>query len=230
MISKKPKLKAEDDRTVSIGGVSFLFRNKGCSVEELRDRRRNLADFFHRGKGDIICDVKVGALPTYPKDKTLFDAKNNWCLYKAGTEHIFETYKSSGKDGSKRIVRVCRVSDNCRNAKLYISPDADVDFENGFKDERSRWSLEQLMRIMGHLLFIDIAPMHGAILVHGSGIVLNGEGFIFLGKSGEGKSTIAKLWMGRRGVKVLSDDRLIIRRTGKDYYLYGTPWPGTAGM
>jgi len=54
----------------------------------------------------------------------------------------------------------------------------------------------------------------------------NGAGYLFVGHSGAGKSTIAGLWHGRPGVTVLSDDRVILRRVADQILMYGTPWHG----
>ena len=67
--------------------------------------------------------------------------------------------------------------------------------------------------------------------VHGLGLVdTDGSGYLFLGHSGAGKSTTARLWMRQPGVKLLSDDRIILRRHNSAYRMYGTPWHGDAGV
>jgi hypothetical protein len=67
--------------------------------------------------------------------------------------------------------------------------------------------------------------------VHALGLAdQDGIGYLFLGHSGAGKSTTARLWMGRPGVRVLSDDRIILRQQGNQFWMYGTPWHGDAGV
>jgi hypothetical protein len=56
------------------------------------------------------------------------------------------------------------------------------------------------------------------------------NGYLFLGHSGAGKSTTARLWMSQRGVRLLSDDRIILRKHGSAFRMYGTPWHGDAGV
>ncbi len=65
-------------------------------------------------------------------------------------------------------------------------------------------------------------------MVHALGIDDGGQGRVFVGPSGSGKSTLARFWGRRKGVRILSDEHLIIRRLGKSFYAYGTPWPGMA--
>jgi hypothetical protein len=75
-------------------------------------------------------------------------------------------------------------------------------------------------------------------LSHGRGVELHGCGlidaekgsFLFLGHSGAGKSTTSRLWNSSRQVKILSDDRIIIRKHDSQFWMYGTPWHGEAGF
>lgn len=67
------------------------------------------------------------------------------------------------------------------------------------------------------------------VLVHACGLVIGGRGLLFLGTSGAGKSTTARLWKERGGVTILSDDRIVIRSEGGGYRIYGTPWHGEDG-
>ena len=67
--------------------------------------------------------------------------------------------------------------------------------------------------------------------VHALGVVDEaGYGHLFLGHSGAGKSTSARLWQSQPGVRILSDDRIILRRREGAIWMYGTPWHGDAGI
>jgi hypothetical protein len=67
--------------------------------------------------------------------------------------------------------------------------------------------------------------------VHALGVVDEaGYGHLFLGHSGAGKSTSARLWQAQRDVRILSDDRIILRRREGAVWMYGTPWHGDAGI
>lgn len=66
--------------------------------------------------------------------------------------------------------------------------------------------------------------------VHGCGLVdREGRGRVFVGQSGAGKSTTARLWADE-GVTVLSDDRIIIREVGSEMRMFGSPWHGEAEL
>jgi hypothetical protein len=84
---------------------------------------------------------------------------------------------------------------------------------------------------LDELLITNYLARGKGVEVHACGIVdANEKGYLFLGSSGAGKSTMAKLWQGQPGVRVLSDDRIILRREGRDFWIHGTPWHGDAGF
>ena len=82
----------------------------------------------------------------------------------------------------------------------------------------------------------ELVTMHRLAL--GEGIELHalgladedGSGYLFLGHSGAGKSTTARLWLSQPGVRLLSDDRIILREHDGEFWMYGTPWHGDAGI
>jgi hypothetical protein len=67
--------------------------------------------------------------------------------------------------------------------------------------------------------------------VHGCGVITpDGRGVLLTGHSGAGKSTSSRLWSKQNGARVLSDDRIILRREKGRVWMYGTPWHGDAGI
>lgn len=69
----------------------------------------------------------------------------------------------------------------------------------------------------------------GTLMVHASVIQYNGYGYLFLGKSGTGKSTHTRLWLRHiEGCRLLNDDNPVVAidpHTGQ-VIVYGTPWSG----
>ena len=57
---------------------------------------------------------------------------------------------------------------------------------------------------------------------HSAGVDLNGNGLLFVGHSGAGKSTIANMF--KQKSTILCDDRIIARRYGYDFKIHGTWW------
>lgn len=77
------------------------------------------------------------------------------------------------------------------------------------------------------LLYTFRTCPHDTLLVHASVIENDGGGYMFLGKSGTGKSTHSRLWLENiEGSTLLNDDNPVIRITDGEIYVYGSPWSG----
>ncbi len=97
-----------------------------------------------------------------------------------------------------------------------------------FDTERPVYPLEYPL---DELLMIHRLSRGEGVEVHAVGISdESGSGHLFLGHSGAGKSTTARLWLDRPGVRILSDDRIILRAHDNQIWMYGTPWHGDAGI
>jgi hypothetical protein len=79
-------------------------------------------------------------------------------------------------------------------------------------------SLHAFFRVANALL---LAKLDG-LLLHASSIVRGGRAYLFAGPSGAGKTTIARLSGGR----VLSDEVSAVRRIGRTFHCYSTPFFG----
>lgn len=80
---------------------------------------------------------------------------------------------------------------------------------------------------LGELLYVNIlAQRKAGALLHACAVDAGGRGLAFVGKSGAGKSTTARLWQQRGDATVLCDDRIIVRQMEGAFRAYGTPWHG----
>jgi hypothetical protein len=79
-------------------------------------------------------------------------------------------------------------------------------------------------------LYTTLLADRSGIMLHACGISLEGHGLLFVGESGTGKSTMGVLWSRQPGVTVLSDERVAVRDLLGRFWLYGTPWHGTARL
>lgn len=80
---------------------------------------------------------------------------------------------------------------------------------------------------LDELLTVHRLARIGGCEIHSLGVVDEaGRGYLFAGQSGDGKTTLAKLWAERPGVSILSDDRIILRREAGRTIMCGTPWHG----
>lgn len=78
------------------------------------------------------------------------------------------------------------------------------------------------------IAFAFAASYYDILLMHASVTMQNGYGYLFLGKSGTGKSTHSSLWRKYiEGSDLLNDDNPAIRFTNEGQAIvYGTPWSG----
>lgn len=70
------------------------------------------------------------------------------------------------------------------------------------------------------------------LLLHGSAVAVDGEGYLFTAHSGTGKSTHTRLWrqvFEERAVMV-NDDKPFVRLTENGALLCGSPWSGKHGL
>lgn len=77
------------------------------------------------------------------------------------------------------------------------------------------------------MMYAFSAASYNALMVHASVIRNDNKGYLFLGKSGTGKSTHSNLWLKHiPGSDLLNDDNPIVRITGSEVIVSGSPWSG----
>ena len=77
------------------------------------------------------------------------------------------------------------------------------------------------------LLYTFRTTPHETLLVHASVIAYEGKGYMFLGRSGTGKSTHSSLWLKHiEGTELLNDDNPVIRIVDGKAVIFGSPWSG----
>lgn len=113
---------------------------------------------------------------------------------------------------------------------------ADLDFERA-QTKRSDTALARsvqthsdsyLEELAVYRKIAEIMPSFDVVLMHGSCVATDGEGYLFAAKSGTGKSTHARLWrelLGDRAT-MINDDKPLVRVTKDETRIFGTPWDG----
>jgi signal peptidase I len=72
------------------------------------------------------------------------------------------------------------------------------------------------------LILYFLTAINGEIMIHGSGVICNGRGWVFTGRSGSGKTTMAGIF-DRNGDRVVHDDRLILMKDDGRWVMHSTP-------
>jgi hypothetical protein len=79
-------------------------------------------------------------------------------------------------------------------------------------------------RVLSYICMQALPRRHHALWLHAAGLVLNGNGYVFFGPSGAGKTTLAGLAHDR--AEILSDENVIIRCSADGPQLISTPFWG----
>ena len=116
------------------------------------------------------------------------------------------------------------ISDGKTDIEINISQD-DIDYE------KKLYTLSNLSDFEYYLLSIhrkiaESLPEFDAFLFHGSAIYYNKTATILSGSSGAGKSTHAELLEKHKEIKIINDDKPIVRFINDIPFVYGTPWDG----
>lgn len=72
------------------------------------------------------------------------------------------------------------------------------------------------------LVLYYLTAINADIMIHASGVYYGGNGYLFSGISGKGKTTMSRIW-DNVGAEIIHDDRLIIRNTDGVYRMFNTP-------
>ena len=127
------------------------------------------------------------------------------CGHTHNNEPVFEFWDGKQKAG----LLLCQP--DYRSNILYL--------EHGFE----RFSTDNALMI----LFALASAHKSTLLFHSSVIAYNGAGYMFLGKSGTGKSTHSRLWLQNiEGADLLNDDNPVVRILPDGIRVYGSPWSG----
>ncbi len=105
-----------------------------------------------------------------------------------------------------------------------ISPDfTEVELIHWKKSHFLNW----ILRPLAEILLVHYLASREGLLVHAAAVRDGDQAYLFVGRSGAGKTTISTFWAGVEGdVSVLGDERLVVRREAGEWFAYGTPWPG----
>ena len=151
--------------------------------------------------------IVQGALPAEYTEETRQDEEGQQiiCGHTSSKQSVFEFRLAQKTSGTL----VC--DEGYKNATVYIT------------DYAPRFCINNAMMV---LYALATAPL-GTALFHSAVVSHNGYGYMFLGKSGTGKSTHARLWLANiENTALLNDDNPVVRVHPDGIKVYGSPWSG----
>lgn len=205
-------------RYVEIASVKIRVRSGDKPFEEEKTTSRRFASFIKKGMFkifDIDLEIKaVDELPSLRGGKILFKVKRN------PDNHDWMISRRNGKfilDARMGETYTAVFNEDFSIGKIYIK----------IAKNASSWKISQLIYGPLQIMLMNYLAKHKlGVLVHSSGVNYKGKGFLFVAQTRFGKSTSARLWSKRKGAVILNDDRIIVRKTKRGMYLFGTPWHG----
>ncbi len=174
----------------------------------------------HPGQGAGVNVFSLSVLPPAPLDYTEEirqedEGQTIICGHTVAGESVFEFLLHDVSTGTL----IC--SKDYREARLLLA--------NGVTDLRlQKFALNNALMVLYALATAGL----GTALFHSAVVSYKGWGYMFLGKSGTGKSTHARLWLKHvAGAELMNDDNPVVRFyddvDGKPgAVVYGSPWSG----
>jgi hypothetical protein len=206
---------------IEIAGIQFILH---CRDAALLPDSGPCYESFLTPSGDssetirVDLDLEIGGLPDLRGRELLFDGQS-WALYRDGEGYIIAL---APRTPDVPPAWIARIDSSYTRGTVFCD-------KLLVRDERGVRSLVNpvLNRLDQLLLMYILAGRQGA-LIHSAGAVVGGGGLVFAGRSGAGKSTIARQFLAAGTTPLLSDDRVVVRNVGGDYFAFGTPWAGDA--
>jgi len=191
-----------------------------CEDPQMRLDATGPANAFlvDEAKPDLSVSAAWGDLPEAICGEKVFDSGGPWQLYRENGSYVF------------------RFASPATGPRPYKIASFNKDFTVGhvrlhrafFPSDVPVYPLEYPL---DELLITNWLARGRGVEIHACGLVDGaGNGHLFVGQSGAGKSTMARLWRQRNGATILGDDRVVLRGGAKAIRIYGTPWHREAGF
>jgi hypothetical protein len=166
-------------------------------------------------EADLHVGVRVGRVEAPPAGSVRYDSGGGiFDVASDGREVVF-ALRIRGV-----LQRVARFDPDFRQGEVVLAPDSLY----------ARECFYPLAYPLDELIFLHRIVRDEGLLIHACGAERDGNVLIFTGPSGAGKTTIARLLEGQAGARILSDDRIVLRREGEQLWAHGTPWHGDAPL
>lgn len=211
---------------LSIAGLCLHYR--GGERIRLAAPAQCYSTFLRASPADGPCidtvemEVVEGEVPRPDLLSMVFDTGDTWSLLSDARRHVFRMNVDSASAIPDWSITVDR---GFNHGRIYCS-------ENLMTPSgKSRLAHSVIQYPLDQILAVHVGLARSAsMLMHAAGGSIDGHGMLFAGSAGTGKSTISRLLGNVRNARFLSDDRIVLRRFGSKLSMFGTPWPGDAGV
>lgn len=164
----------------------------------------------------IQTSVFINAI-TFQLENERLDRDKSW-HYLINRNEIWELWK----DEQGRFIFFNRMQPLLRQLTV------DADFTKGLLVgnflEGDRGVCYPLPQDLEIVFYVNWLGKLGDLVLHASGIAVDGKGYAFAGSSGVGKSTLARKLNKNENVTMLGEDQLVLRFLDNRFWIFGTPW------
>lgn len=191
--------------------AGFPFKVK--ADEKLLERMGNMKPFEAEGQDGPLFELDQVETVAAPEGESLFCTQDGpefpeIAIRTVPEGHLFRMRPLPGKPVAVEL----QVNEDFTKACMKLSGTDDVFGLNN-----------SLM-----LLYAFASARSGALEMHSSVVMHDGKGYLFLGKSGTGKSTHSRLWLKNiPDTELLNDDNPVLRlMPDGSARVFGSPWSG----
>jgi len=196
-------------RYYQVAGISILVEADLPITEETYGPKFKIFEVEKPGK-DMISIRHHFDLPGMDKKhygKEIY-RKPPWAVYQKDKAWIYEAFTSHTE--GDRVYQVAVFNHDFSRVRIYNHNE--TKFRKGDNNTLTLFSSDQV-------LLAQVLANRKACFFHSSGVALDGKGFLFIGHSDAGKSTMVKLLKDR--AEILCDERIIVRRWPDGFKIHG---------
>jgi hypothetical protein len=208
----RPGILSEVDHFLGIGGLTIAVR---CADDRIRCEwidpvRRFLTP---PAAPDLDLTVRVMDAPLPTGGEVVFESESVWRMLRDGDTLRIECRSEAFGETPYKVAIL------------------DADFTRGTIYMREDvLDLNPLDYPLDEVSIANLLGRGRGVELHSCGIIdRHGRGHLFVGVSGAGKTTTARLWAGD-AAGIVSDDRVIVREVDGAMHMFGTPWHGEAEL
>jgi hypothetical protein len=223
---------------IKVANIPISIVSDNVSVENINFGGVYKKFAFNAKETEINIHAHYNKLPgiSLKNGNLIVGMKDIWRLYSSDKKWIFVIDPVSPK---KRVVygidyvgcklkllsrRPIYIASSSRRIAIFNHHFTDGDVYVNFSAPVKPTLPNPLEMPLSELLTMAWLSRRQGLLFHGCGVMDNGRGYLFLGFSGHGKSTMASLW--RKESIVLDDDRIILRKRRGRFWMFAAPWYG----
>lgn len=137
--------------------------------------------------------------------------KNQWQIFKIRSTWVYKYHPLIPGEPEYRAIGIFNEDHTCLD--VYTDQISREKYQNSLFNALTLFNNDQI-------LFARLLCDRQGLILHSNGFNINGNGILLTGISGSGKSTLSKM-LKKQGYQILCDDRMLIRKEKKEYFIHG---------